>query len=59
MSSWLVRMNGRETGTLEEVEVQVLTPGRLGIHWLAQVGAYLAVSGPLGVQLVPGVDKGI
>ena len=30
-----------------------------GTHWLAQVTAYLEVSGILGVQLVPGVDEGI
>ena len=52
-------MTGRESVRLKEVEVQVLTPGRLGTHWMAQVGAYLAVSGLLVIRLVPGVNKGI
>ena len=38
-------------------ELQVLTTGRLGIHWLAQVKVYIAVLGPPGVYLVSGVDK--
>ena len=52
-------MTEREAERLGEGEVQVLTPGRLGTHWLAQVGAYLAVPGLLAAQLVPGVDKEI
>ena len=36
--------------------VLVLTLRRLGAYWLAQFKA-IAISCPLGVQLVPGVDK--
>ena len=52
-------MTGREAERLEETAVKVLTPEWSGTHWLAQVTAYLEVSGILGVQLVPGVDEGI
>ena len=48
-----------EKRRLEEVDVKVHTPGRLGTNCLVQVRAYLAVSGPPGVQLVPGVSREI
>ena len=52
-------MTGREAGRLEKVEVEVMPPGGLRSQWLTQVCAYMPASGPLGVQLVPGVDKGL
>ena len=52
-------MTGRTAGKLKGSKVKVLTPGRLGTQLVAQVGAYLAVSGPMGVQLVSELDKGI
>ena len=51
-------MTWREAGRLNKGELEVLIPGRLGIHWLTQVGAYLAAAGPLGVKLVPQVVEG-
>ena len=55
----MVRMTGREAGWMNTDEAEILTPGRLGTHWLTQVSAYPAASGPLGAQLVPGVDRGL
>ena len=53
----LVRMTGREAERLKKEEMEVLTTGRLGTHWLTLVWAYPAASGIMGVQLFPGVDK--
>ena len=55
----MVIITGREAGRLDEVEAQILTPGRIWTHRLVQVGAYLTVFGPLRVQIFLGVDKGI
>ena len=44
---------------LGNVKVDVLKRGRFGTHWLSQVRDYVAASGPLGVQLVPGIDKAV
>ena len=50
-------MSWKDLDRLKEMEGKVLTPDRLETYWLAQVGAYLAFSGPQGVHLVPGVDN--
>ena len=47
------------TGRLEKEEAYIITPGRLGTHGLRQVLAYPQAEGPIGVKLVPGVNKGI
>ena len=47
----LVRMTGRETPKLWGAKGKVLTPRRFGTSYLALVGAYLAVSDPLGVNM--------
>ena len=52
-------MTGREAERMEKEKAQVLTPGRLGTHWLRQVSDYPEAAGPLGVELVPGVEKGL
>ena len=42
-----------------ERKVIFLWVASLGTHWLAHVGAYLEVAGPLRVQLIPEVDSRI
>ena len=50
------KKEGRKAG---QIETKVLTPGRLETHWLAYVRYYVKISGPMRVQLVSGVTKGI
>ena len=47
-------MTGREAGRLEKEEAKSWQQGGKG-----QVWAYPKASGPLGVELVPWVDKGL
>ena len=44
---------------MEKKIAELLTQGRSGTHWLTQVRGYPAASGPLVVQLVARVEKGL
>ena len=52
-------MTRREAGRLEKEEAEIFTPGMIGTHWQTQEQANLINLGPLGVQLIPGVQKGL